>query len=303
MVDGNGEPRSQAHIASRIINIDETGIGRYDGKKLKVMAPPHRPGALAVDKKQADHITLVGAIDAAGHGLPPFIILKGKRSPLELQNVKERTKSSPSNTAWACSENGWITNECWQNVLEWIYALLKPTIADPVMIITDNHSTRFNVVTIEWAMRHHIHVFVLPRNSTAIMQPLDLVMFRQFKHFLDLLRQEAAINMTPMDKVTIPLMICKAWQQCCTIDNIKSAWRAAGMERFGNDMIRTSRMPNENFHNEITNIASSSAAVPVHANDEWKAPRDVAHVLRTTAEERKAQPRRGIMEHTWMKWV
>ena len=76
MVDGNGDVRSQEHIASRIINIDETGIGRYDGKKLKVMAPPHRPGALAVDKKQADHITLVGAIDAAGRGLPPFIILK-----------------------------------------------------------------------------------------------------------------------------------------------------------------------------------------------------------------------------------
>jgi hypothetical protein len=124
------------------------------------------------------------------------------------------------------------------------------------------------------------------------MQPLDLVMFRQFKHYLDILRQEA-INMS-IDKVTLPLMICKAWQQCCTIDNIKSAWRAAGMEHFGNNMIRTSRMPNENFHREMINIASSSsAAVPVRANDEWKAPRDVAHVLRTTAEERKAQPRRG----------
>jgi hypothetical protein len=80
--------RDQYDIKRKIFNIDETGVDRYDSKKVRMMAPPHRAGALAVNKD----------------------ILKGKRSPLELQNVQERTEGS-SVVPDACSINGWITNE------------------------------------------------------------------------------------------------------------------------------------------------------------------------------------------------
>lgn len=300
MVDEDGKARTQAHINSRIINVDETGIDRTDGKKIKVIAPPHRDGALAIAKDQHDHMTLVGAIDAAGGRFPPFIIMKGKRSPLELQNVKARTKNTPPNTAWECSENGWINYEVWLRVLEWIYALKKPTASDPVMVIADNHSTRYGATAIEWAMQHHVHVFVLPRNATAILQPLDLSVFSPFKKCMRDERENAIIRMQPITKVTVPLMICRSWEKAASIDTIKAGWRRAGMERFGDDMTRTRLMPNNNFRIDSINIggsasssSSSSSSLSSSSVMEWRAPRDVAHVLRTTAEERKATNKRG----------
>ena len=66
-------------------------------------------------------------------------------------------------------------------VLQWIYALKAPTEVDPVLIICDGHITRYNCTAVQWAMTHHIHLFILPPNATAILQPLDLVIFSVFK--------------------------------------------------------------------------------------------------------------------------
>ena len=285
------EGRSQEWMRSRIINIDETGAERLDAKHLRVIVPPHKEGTLALFKQSSDHVTLVGAVDANGERLPPFIILKGKRSPLDLHNVAKRTKGTPANTGWACSENGWITSHIWFNVLEWLVAMKSPTKENPLLVIADCHSTRFNPSVLQWALEHHCHVFTLPRNATSIMQPLDVGVFSAVKTALRQLMTDHAVAQVAIDKTSIPLLLCRAWETGATKTNILAGWRKCGMGVIDHNM-STINMPSHLF---CTIIASSSVTEEKKEDNEtWKPPHDLANILRFSANERKAAPPRSM---------
>jgi hypothetical protein len=69
--------RTQEEIQSRMINVDETGIDHPTPDKIRVMVPPKSDAAFAIQRENVDHVTLVGAVDAAGGHMPAFLIHKG----------------------------------------------------------------------------------------------------------------------------------------------------------------------------------------------------------------------------------
>jgi hypothetical protein len=297
MVDG----RVSEDKRSRIINIDETGVERLDAKHLRVVVPAHKEGALALFKQPNDHVTLVGAVDASGERLPPFFIIKGKRSPLDLQNVMQRTACTPPNSGWACSVNGWITSHIWFNVLEWVVALKSPTKDNPVLVLADCHSTRFNPAVLQWAMEHHCHVFTLPRNATSFLQPLDVGVFSPVKTALRASMTDLAVKHVALDKTTIPLLLYRAWEAGATKENILAGWRACNMGVFDMTM-STAGMSSQLFTPSSGVVVAASPAAgtggcnddrKTQTNETWMPPHELASILRVSAEERKADPPRG----------
>lgn len=275
------------HVRTRIINLDETGVNQYAPNKLQVLVPRDCEGAVGMTDKKFEHLTLVGAVDADGGRMPPFIIMKGKRTALDLQNVLARTLGTPPDTGWACSTKGWITTDIWWTVLRHIVAFKQPTAENPIIIIADCHSTRYAVKALKWASDHHCHVFTLLPNATGIMQPLDVSVYGPFKRFINQLMEELLAAGKKLSKVTLPKLICDAWERAATVTNIQAGWRNCGMGVI-NDKMSTRGMASDRFAPEsITSRAAAGSSADdvidltedVKSN-EWKAPADLAHVLR-----------------------
>ena len=98
-----------------------------------------------------------------------------------------------------------------------------------------------------------------------------------------------------IDKTSIPLLLCRAWESGATKSNILAGWRKCGMGVIDHNM-STINMPSHLF---CTIIASSSVTEEKKEDNEtWKPPHDLANILRFSANERKAAPPRG-MEHVY----
>lgn len=282
---------SEEELLASIVNADETGIDSVDPKNVKVMGNPHKYSPLAVAQTSHDHITMVGICDAAGNRAPAFLIMTGKGSPLNLRNCTERMSDTPRNTAWACTDNGWITGQAWITVLEYIVGFKKPTAERPILLLVDCHSTRYDTKALEWARQHHCHILLLPPNSTAILQPLDVAVFSAFKKKLQELFNTELTNQRPISKVTCPKLVCQAWDLSATKTTIRSGWRAANMATFNRTM--SSRgMSSDLFQPETKTVQQDGKNQVVIDDNEWKMPPgQLAKFLKISARKRKIGPR------------
>ena len=281
----------EEELLSCIVNADETCVDSVDPKNIKVMGNPHRYSPLAVTQTSHDHITMVGICDAAGNRAPPYIIMTGKRGPLNLRSCKERMSECPRNAAWTCTDNGWITADAWITVLEYIVAFKKPTAKRPIILIVDCHSTRYDTTALEWARANHCHILLLPPNATAILQPLDVAVYSPFKKKLQELFNTELTNQRPISKVTCPKLVCMAWELAATKTTIRSGWRAANMATF-HKLMSTRGMSSDLFQPETKTTQQEGKNTVVIDDNEWKMPPgELARFLKLSARKRKVRAR------------
>jgi hypothetical protein len=67
------------------------------------------------------------------------------------------------------SVKGWQNGRSLLFWLKYFASVVKPTAEDPVMLLVDQHSSRFNVPVMEYCRDHHIRLFVLPPNLTHLL--------------------------------------------------------------------------------------------------------------------------------------
>lgn len=187
--DANGpipfanEVAKQAHIKSCIINVDETGIARVNATSLHVMVPPNSDGAVGAAPSTMDHITMVGGCDATGKATPLYLILKG--DPDKVNNtLLQRMASAVPGVGYSVSKKGWMTDRIWLHYIKYIIAYKQPTHDKPMIIIVDNHISRYNMDAIQYARDNHCHIITMLPNATSIGQPLDISVYGHSKQQL-----------------------------------------------------------------------------------------------------------------------
>jgi hypothetical protein len=174
--------------AERIFNVDETGIDGGYGQNGKHVVPHQQRKALVVSNRWRGHFTAVLCIGADGSALPPHWIMQSP-SPLTAQVAAaylDGVSTLIPNTGLSCTSSGWIDSPTWSM---WIQFFLRnlavpPTKENPVLLILDNHETRFNWSNIKYAMDNNIIMYAVPPNTTSICQPLDVNFNGHFKVIL-----------------------------------------------------------------------------------------------------------------------
>ncbi|XP_072394938.1 uncharacterized protein [Diabrotica undecimpunctata] len=114
---------------------------------------------------------------ACGVVTPPMIIYAYKRLPVEI------VKSVPDTWGIGYGDNGWIKNKLFY---EYIGNILYPYVSKnnikfPIALFVDGHSTHLTYEISELCTKLQIILIALYPNSTRIVQPADVSIFKPLK--------------------------------------------------------------------------------------------------------------------------
>ena len=102
---------------------------------------------------------------------------------------RDITESVPENFYMATSESGWMKSETFFEYLANAFNpwLEEQNISKPVILFVDGHKTHLTMQASKFCEDHQIVLYLLPPNTTHILQPADVGAFKPMK---DYLRQE-----------------------------------------------------------------------------------------------------------------
>ncbi len=111
-------------------------------------------------------------------------------------------------------------------------AATKPTAAMPILLLLDNHTSRFDVEFLDEAMKNHVRVLLLPPNLTHILQPADVGVFSSFKGRVNKACLQFTVNGGSIEKRTVASIVFPEWHACVSKSNILSGFRKTGVWPF-----------------------------------------------------------------------
>jgi hypothetical protein len=170
------------------------------------------------------------AVSAAGSLLPPYVCYKAT-------NLYDTwLENGPPGARYNRTPSGWFTQEVFE---DWFLSIAVPYFRrSPVqgkkVIIGDNLSSHISFKMVKKAIEEDIHfVFFLP-NSTHLLQPLDVAVFRPVKgSWVLVLRNWKEKNTGALQKSVFPKLLRKTIEQTSNMEgNIRSGFSATGIHPF-----------------------------------------------------------------------
>jgi hypothetical protein len=242
-----------------LINYDETNITDDPGRKKVVVRRGCRHPERIIDHSKSSTSVMFAA---AGDGtlLPPYITYKAEN----LYNTW--TEHGPKGTVYNRSKSGWFTLEIFE---DWFRRIALPYFSKfdqnkKKVMIGDNLASHVSPYILEECKNNNISFILLPPNSTAITQPLDVAFFRPLKikwrQTLDLWKTK---NRGVVPKDTFPRLLNK-----CIGDmgdeniakNVISGFKGAGLIPLNRDEV-LKRLPRKCDLTDIEEADNSIAWV------------------------------------------
>lgn len=172
------EPLGMVNIdPSRVFNCDETAfILAPKGEKVLVRQG-ERTVYNFINRDEKECLTTMICGNASGQLAPPMVMFACARMSASL------TASIPGSWGVEKSENGWVNSEaCWKWVVNCFYPWLKQNNFEfPVILYLDGYKSHLTLELSDWCRQNDIILISLYPNSTHIIQPLDIGLFRTLK--------------------------------------------------------------------------------------------------------------------------
>ena len=159
-----------------IINFDETNLTDDPSKKKCIV----RRGLRRVERK-ANHskqaFSVMFAGSAAGIYLPPMVVYKASSG----ETYTNWESGGPKGAVYKSTMSGWFDTVTFEI---WFFRILLPfakQLNGPKVLVGDNLGSHFSVAVVESCLQNDIRFTTLVPNSTHILQPLDVAVFRSVK--------------------------------------------------------------------------------------------------------------------------
>lgn len=166
---------------SRVFNTDESAFF-LNPKGLKVLAPRGDKSIyLAANNDEKECLTVLLNCNAGGVLSPPMIIFRYTCIPAVL------AESVPKEWGIGRSDNGWMTAEGFYEYVTNIFHpwLVAEKVVLPVILFVDRHSSRMSLHLSAFCSKNRIILIALFPNSTHLLQPLDVAVFKSYKNLLE----------------------------------------------------------------------------------------------------------------------
>ncbi|KAJ8941908.1 hypothetical protein NQ314_010253 [Rhamnusium bicolor] len=161
----------------RILNGDESGFNLCP-KTGKVLGPKGARNILEIKKgNDRENITTLFVFTASGKTAVPCVVFKYVRIPKAILD-----SSDPS---WHVtkSDSGWMKSHVF---IEYVTTKLLPWLQSqntkfPVIFFVDGHKSHLTMELSQFCHKHDIILYSLPPNTTHLMQPADVGVFKPLK--------------------------------------------------------------------------------------------------------------------------
>ena len=214
-------------LATRIFNVDETGVTSVQHRSMKVVSLKGKHEVHKVSSaERGSLVTLVTCMSASGNFVPPMFVFPRKRMKDELMD------GAPPGSIAGCHPSGWIQSDLFTKWMNHFISYVKPTEKDPVVLILDGHTTHTrNIDVIDLARENSVSLVCLPPHSSNHMQPLDKTFMKVFKTYF---AQEIEnwLAMHPFRAVTVyqvAELVGKAYVRSATMEVAMKGFKATGI--------------------------------------------------------------------------
>ncbi|XP_046674733.1 uncharacterized protein LOC124363528 [Homalodisca vitripennis] len=165
--------------ATRIFNVDETGVSTVQNKCQKVLAQKGKRQVGSVSSgERGVNTTVVCCASASGIYVPPMLIFKRMRMNNDLR------VGAPPGSPVEILESGYMTSDLFVKWLKHFIDSVNPTVEKNVLLVLDGHTTHSkNLDALLLAREHGVIMIQLPGHTTHRMQPLDRSFFKPFKGY------------------------------------------------------------------------------------------------------------------------
>jgi hypothetical protein len=89
--------------------------------------------------------------------------------------------NGPTGCVYNSNETGWMDKPFFTEWFIKVFVKFASKLNGPKLLLFDGHSSHINLDVINEARLNNIHIIVLPGNTTSILQPLDVCVFKSIK--------------------------------------------------------------------------------------------------------------------------
>ena len=172
-----------------------------------------------------EHVTVVEAISAGGIPTPPLIIVKGK-----VILVKWFADIFDDDYLIGVSESGYANDVLFFQWLQHWEAMSRRTQkGDYRLLLMDGYDSHLTYTALKFCEMQNVVVVLLPPHTTHFLQPLDVAVFQQWKHYhAQVIDRSVRQGVGSLDKSHFLAYIEEIRTLALTPRNVKSGFRKCG---------------------------------------------------------------------------
>ena len=192
----------------------------------KVLSPKgQKQVGQATCRERGELVTCVGIINAEGNKLPPCLMFPRKKLNPFLNGAPEGSLRLTN----ADTGSAWITKTLFLKVIDHIIIHAKPSKADPIVLVMDNHVSHLSYDVLKRSKENGIHIVTLPPHTSNKTQPPDRTVFGPMTQYFNANSWQLS---HPGQGITIyqsAEFIGAAYTKACSAQNILNGFKASGV--------------------------------------------------------------------------
>lgn len=245
----------------RIFNGNEAGF-KLSPKSGKVLGPTKVSEdfyeRVSCDKEQ---ITVMATFSADGKVVPPMLIFPFKKMP------KIIVESVPENWGLGRSDSGWINSEVFYEYISnhFLPYLNSEKITRPVILFVDGHRSHLTQQVSRFCDEHGIILISLFPNTTHIMQPADVAVFKPLKSGWTSAVRTWKFQNFPKEvtRYTFGPILKYVFDQYATAKTIQNGFRKSGLYPFDKNNVDYSKcITNRKVSDDLNNNEHNKNQLP-----------------------------------------
>lgn len=223
--------------ADNIINYDETNLTDDPGKIRVIVRRGVKHAHRTIDFSKSS-TSVMFAATGSGLFLPPYIVYKAKNL------YPEWLQGGPDGCYYNRSETGWFDAPIFEDWFEKVALVYFRRLNGKKVIIGDNLGSHLSLKVLQLCKTHNIHFVFLPPNSTHLLQPLDVAVFRSIKAaWRKILNEWKLQNRGCLPKTEFPRLLRKTIESINNGANVLAGFRACGIIPVNREIVTKKLIP------------------------------------------------------------